>query len=269
MTSVSAFMGQITKLLIAESQKTTEIKLPDNAIISIVFSGLSPLWSEGSVDMSLKLAGIQMVLFSFKARPTQQTWILDEILSNLINMSKSKRNLRQFLLSDGKTIQFSSALFLQLLTAGVDLSDFESAVCGDCNKFDYVKLQEECRRRLGYTYKGINHIFTFYLSRCIKKSNEKSRDSKSSKDSDYQTLLRNFVEDILIVLNTPEFPIAEVFIRLFSKKLSSIIENDDKLELKQLALDLLGIILCRLKKISMQFPSDTSFTGAVVSFFFY
>ncbi|ORY01377.1 hypothetical protein K493DRAFT_405563 [Basidiobolus meristosporus CBS 931.73] len=103
------------------------------------------------------------------------------------------------------------------------------------------KFGSLCKSGLDAANFNASYIFKYLLSRCTK--------NKSSNEAEYRALLDNFMEDVLTVLNLPEWPGAELVVRIFSKIMVGYID-DKRAETytKSMAIDYLGIIAAKIKK---------------------
>ncbi|CAG8625178.1 13444_t:CDS:10, partial [Racocetra fulgida] len=123
-------------------------------------------------------------------------------------------------LPDGKSIQMVSALILQLI---------QSCAVG-ITHFGLKSVDDQQSEQL---VENLTNGVPNDLKKSIKNSNE----------SEYRVLLDNFMEDVITVLNYPEWPAAEMIIGYI---------NDKKADnyTKSMAIDYLGIIAGRIKKFA-------------------
>ncbi|GBB94464.1 hypothetical protein RclHR1_02360022 [Rhizophagus clarus] len=240
-------------------------ELSDSIVITVSFIAIGPFFidsaSGGSNNFfgnnveSMKLVALGLLRLVFTNHQKQRTWILEEILTSLIKLPTAKRNLRQYRLPDGKSIQMVSALILQLIqscTTGTNQYGSKE-VDGQCRDEIFgITIIEDVNnlKKCGSAWKtGIDaasanagYVFKFLLARCTKSI-------KNSNESEYRVLLDNFMEDVITVLNFPEWPAAEMIVHIFSKIMVGYI-NDKKADTytKSMAIDYLGTIAGRIKK---------------------
>ncbi|CAH1765510.1 15208_t:CDS:10, partial [Entrophospora sp. SA101] len=243
-------------------------ELSDTIVITVSFVAIGPFFVDtynsggnsifGNGLETVKLVALGLLRLIFTNHPKQRTWILEEILTSLIKLPTAKRNLRQYRLPDGKSIQMVSALILQLIQScttsmrklgskpSIDREQDEELYDIEMNN-DPGCLKKCCNRwKTGIDAASTNagFVFKFLLARCTKSL-------KNSNESEYRLLLDNFMEDVIAVLNYPEWPAAEMIVSIFSKILVGYI-NDNKADTvtKSMALDHLGIIAGRIKKFA-------------------
>ncbi|CAG8609117.1 3684_t:CDS:10, partial [Gigaspora margarita] len=239
--SIQEFFSRINKFLNSSSHFSFK------AGNSIFGNGLEPV----------KLVALGLLRTIFTNYQKQRTWILEEILTSLIKLPTTKRNLRQYRLPDGKSIQMVSALILQLIqSCTVGITHFglksvddqpgeqlvENLTSGAPN--DLKKCSSAWKTGIDSASSNAGCVFKFLLSRCTKSI-------KNSNESEYRVLLDNFMEDVITVLNYPEWPAAEMIVRIFSKIMIGYM-NDKKADnyTKSMAIDYLGIIAGRIKKFA-------------------
>ncbi|RHZ50276.1 hypothetical protein Glove_502g15 [Diversispora epigaea] len=242
-------------------------ELSDAIVITVSFIAIGPFFVDsmsgnnnsifGNGLEAVKLVALGLLRLIFTKHQKQRTWILEEILTSLIKLPTAKRNLRQYRLPDGKSIQMVSALILQLVqscTAGTNHINCETmgdqrdakGLEGDINN------DQNGLKKCGGVWKigidaastNVGYVFKFLLSRCTKTI-------KNSNESEYRILLDNFMEDVITVLNYPEWPAAEMIVLIFSKIMIGYI-NDKKADTytKSMAIDYLGTIAGRIKKFT-------------------
>jgi len=77
-----------------------------------------------------------------------------------------------------------------------------------------------------------------------------TRCSSKDEDNDYRVVLMNFLEDLLITLNLPEWPAAEVILHVLVSILLKALTKESKEStlLKGLAIDMIGMIAARVRQ---------------------
>jgi cohesin loading factor subunit SCC2 len=76
------------------------------------------------------------------------------------------------------------------------------------------------------------------------------RCSTREEDNDYRQLLANFVEDLLMTINLPEWPASQVLLRVLSGILLKNVKKDSKEStvLKTFSIEILGNVTAKVKK---------------------
>ncbi|KAG9292179.1 hypothetical protein G9A89_023899 [Geosiphon pyriformis] len=242
-------------------------ELSDSVVITVGFISVGPFFVDSMNSSAMyilgngglegvKLVALGLLRSIFTNHQKQRTWILEEILTSLIKLPTAKRNLRQYRLPDGKSIQMVSALILQLIQSctaglnehrprstedGTEEISVSDSIKGDIPD-DVFKVGHAWKKGIDAASANAHYVFKFLLARCTKLI-------KNSNESDYRLLLDNFMEDIITVLNYPEWPAAELVVRIFSKIMVGYID-DKKADTytKSMAIDYLGTIAGRIKK---------------------
>ncbi|CAG8449459.1 11998_t:CDS:10 [Ambispora leptoticha] len=253
---LASLLPMITNFLQRLYDLMQQEELSDNVVITVGFIAVGPFFVDtmnsnatailgsGGLD-GVKLVALGLLRSIFTNHQKQRTWILEEILTSLIKLPTAKRNLRQYRLPDGKSIQMVSALILQLIqscTAGLGDNKIRLAEERDVENKETDGFSTELQK-FGRAWKSgmdaasanAGYVFKFLLARCTKAV-------KNSNESDYRLLLDNFMEDVITVLNYPEWPAAELIGYIDDKKADTYT--------KSMAIDYLGTIAGRIKKFS-------------------
>ncbi|KAI9767390.1 MAG: Sister chromatid cohesion protein 2 [Candelina submexicana] len=224
----------------------------------------------------LRLAAMDIITKVFLTYTDQRTFIIDEILSSLEKLPVTKQSARQFKLGDGKSIQLVSALIMRLVqTSGTrphernssggprtvpSLHEFTSnshepledigsgyatrAFQGSQNEgcikeaeIDPVLAVEQLTTIVHPLYnqmqRSAQHVTKFLVQRALT--------STKTGDQPYRNLLDIFTEDFITVLNSPDWPAAEILLRVLLQSMVGIAEGDKSAApAKNVALDLMG-----------------------------
>ena len=85
-----------------------------------------------------------------------------------------------------------------------------------------------------------------------------SKTGSKNEDIDYRPLFENFVQDLLLTVNKPEWPAAEVLLSLLGKLLVQKFSNQKSdVTLRVSSLDCLGVVAARLRR-SGKYPSPAN-----------
>ncbi|KAJ9067298.1 Sister chromatid cohesion protein 2, variant 2 [Entomophthora muscae] len=245
-------------------------ELAFNIIINLVFTCLTALFSElvrasklaifspgASVNFKKQFQSVLQTIFVLY--PEQRSLVVEEVINSLINLPADKRSHKSFRLLDGKCIHIATAIVLQLTQSCAELSICKPLVASP----DYSRLQAEnfstvsesfpavvelfisgCRAGLEDSNKVVSPVLQFLLTRASK--------GKGPNEAEYRQILDTMVEDSLEVLNLPEWPAAEIFLRGLCIRLFKIADDGNDIALKSLAIDYLGTIASRIKKHSAE-----------------
>ena len=197
----------------------------------------------------------------YAAFPEQRSPILDEILSSLDRLPSTSRSARQYKLRDGKSIMLISALFMQLVqTAALesshkrpkqrtsrhriaanmaasdeDADELAIASDGDQNDIgpnDMSSLRAKADQLFVPASKSGQEIVMYMVSKASKVS--------KSGDSPYRNVLDLFVEDLVNLLPLPEWPAAELLLRMLAARMTELATTEKAAGIKNMALELLG-----------------------------
>ena len=225
---------------------------------------------------SLRRAAMDLLTTIFSRYSAQRLFIFDEILTSLQRLPVSEKHARQYKLTEGKNIMLVSALIMQLVqtsaiqstiskkrrilpltpkdrsgdaassvedgqaTAGAvedseDSDQSEEVTCGARGN-PMQKLSKESARLMDNAAKSAQYVVRFMVQRA-------STASKTG-ESPHRQHLDMFVQDLITVLGLPEWPAAELLLRmLFASCRNITVENPKSLApAKNMALELLGLM---------------------------
>ncbi|KAK7208601.1 sister chromatid cohesion C-terminus-domain-containing protein [Myxozyma melibiosi] len=196
---------------------------------------------------NLRVAAMDVLAQIFACQPEQRTFLLNEILTSLEKLPVSRQTARQYKLVGGGHIQLVTALILRLVqTAGSlhlnqkfasvsSVPQGDGAEDNDQQSDERAQFIQECARCNSEALKSSNDVISFLIERVLK--------SKSRDDQPYRGLLDLFTEDFLVVLESPEWPGAEVLLRSLAMRMISFANNEKEPALVcTMAIDILGTI---------------------------
>ncbi|ETV99256.1 hypothetical protein, variant 1 [Aphanomyces invadans] len=205
----------------------TGIKLQDSWILTLSNALIDTFSLEGSQATQANICLLQVRasgLFRgiFLHYPTHRALLIDDIFSVLLKLPSNKRNLRTFKLSHGDIqVQMISMLLVTLVQS--------------CVRVSLENVREAAR--------VIVHSF---VQKCMKK--EESNDCRQT--------FENFVDDLLVMLTSPEWPAVQLILESLSGGLTSLMaqQKANKLESQTslLALHLLGKICATIRQITCE-----------------
>ncbi|CAE6459153.1 unnamed protein product [Rhizoctonia solani] len=231
----------------------------------------------------LRLAALGLVRALFAAYESQRPWIVEEILGSLIKLPDMKLKAGQFKLRDGATIHVVSALLFQLVqTSAHDvrihaqkLARKRREAIADSKATSFAEggktplLDEHDREEIHLYLNGLESatktaktIVLFLTQR-----SGKNKNTKSTNEAEYRNIFDNLIQDILVVLNWPEWPAANLLMSIVCKFMLSSLEDvksSSDTAAKNMALDHLGEIATRLRDthLTMQLPFETIIVSA-------
>jgi len=213
-----------------------------------------------------RLVAMDMICQIFLLNPSQRQGIIDEILTSLEKLPLGKR-ARTFKLADGSSIQPVSALIMRLVqtSAGkdegrgssgrLDMTEGVQKVTGA--KAFIIQSEAQGASQHSTAIRDLDTISTPLLetarnnaSYVIKFIVNRALNSTKSGDTPYRNLLDLFVEDFITCLDNPDWPAAELLLRLLMLMMVGLVENDkSSIMAKNMALELLGTMCAAISKL--------------------
>ncbi|KAL2159890.1 hypothetical protein VTH06DRAFT_2023 [Thermothelomyces fergusii] len=221
----------------------------------------------------LRLVAMDMLSQIFLLNPSQRQGIFDEILTSLEKLPLGRR-ARTFKLVDGNSIQPVSALIMRLVQTSAGKADEGkngrrrgvAAEDGQETNGDHHPAAQETFAVRDEDQAAIQHstaiqeldslatslmdtakanasyVIKFIVNRALK--------STKSGDTPYRNLLDLFVEDFTTCLDNPDWPAAELLLRLLMVMMVNLVESDKSgVPAKNMALELLGTMGAAISKL--------------------
>ncbi|EHK22205.1 uncharacterized protein TRIVIDRAFT_54282 [Trichoderma virens Gv29-8] len=233
----------------------------------------------------IRSVAMDMLCQIFLIKPEQRQGIIDEILTSLEKLPVGKQSARHFKLSEGGNIQPVSALLMRLVQASsgrVEENESRAAVLralgGDDSKMDddnesEDELPDKRTKKTQITStintddqgaqqhavaiqeleaaaaplsegaaRNASYIINFIVKRAI--------GSTKSGDTPYRNLLDLFVEDFTTCLDSPDWPSAELLLRLLMLMMVQLFEAPKTpAPAKNMALELLGTMSAAISRL--------------------
>jgi cohesin loading factor subunit SCC2 len=188
----------------------------------------------------------------YAAYAEQRSPILDEILSSLDRSPSTSRSARQYKLRDGKSIMLVSALFMQLTqTSALEnahkrikatrskhrkTDEDESSAAEDeemeIDEDDLSRLRDKADELFDPASRSGQEIVLYMVGKASKVS--------KTGDSPYRNILDLFIEDLVNLLPQPEWPAAELLLRIMAAKMIELANAGKTAGIKNMALESLG-----------------------------
>ncbi|KAK3391072.1 hypothetical protein B0H63DRAFT_520266 [Podospora didyma] len=223
----------------------------------------------------LRLVAMDMLSQIFLLNPAQRQGIFDEILTSLEKLPLGKR-ARTFKLVDGSSIQPVSALIMRLVqtSAGkvdgaadqttkviqsVDALEDDAGDAPSGTASIVFKIRDEAHAASQHSnaireleavsaplmttaLQNASYVVSFIVNRALK--------STKSGDTPYRNLLDLFVEDFTSCLDNPDWPAAELLLRLLMGMMRKLVDGDKSgVPAKNMGLELLGIMGAAISKL--------------------
>ncbi len=244
--NIQHFYNRMREILNLIGEIVCQIDMTDTIVITLSSLSVMCFFVENINDLQLETLKILTNLFTRYEKHRQL--VLDDILSSLVKLHSTKRNIRTYKCFNGDSIQMFSALLLQLIQCEVntiDVMQLESATSLDEISF------EQKESHLINSYESSCQTAKKFLSVFFSKCKTKQA------DSDFRPIFENFIQDLLITVNKPEWPVSEIILNLLGIILVNQIQNDQNdVGSRVNSLEYLGQIVSQLRKDSLEYQNN-------------
>ncbi|OAA62309.1 Armadillo-type fold protein [Cordyceps fumosorosea ARSEF 2679] len=231
----------------------------------------------------------------FVNKPEQRQGIIDDILTSLEKLPVGKQSSKQFKLADGGSIQPVSALIMRLVQSSSGKVDQSSEgrraallrdLDGDADStptdtaepisrqgqaVSSLTSEEHASQQHAIAIQELDtlssplydtasrnasYVINFIVKRAI--------GSTKSGDTPYRNLLDLFVDDFTVCLDSPDWPCAELLLRLLMLRMVQLFEGQrTAVPAKNMALELLGSMSAAISRLRSHVKrTATNFEGA-------
>lgn len=252
--SMSLFYNKVCELVSLLGDLVDIQALTDTDILQVSNLGTSPFFVENISD--LQHSALKLVRSIFRKYLKHRDLILEDIFASLARLPSSKRTLRSYRLSGEVSIQMVTALVLQLIQCSVkipDKADEMSEAAGSEDGGNENRSQVDRNLLIITSYetalRTAQNFLSMFLNKCI---------SVGKDEEDYRPLFENFLQDLLVTLNRPDWPAAEVLLTLLGRLLIVTFNNKaNDVSLRVSAIDYLGVVAAHLRKDAVNSQQDT------------
>ncbi|KAI5785554.1 sister chromatid cohesion C-terminus-domain-containing protein [Peziza echinospora] len=262
--------------------------IPETAVTTMEFLAKDIIFIDNAVnekDSALgsqkverfRVAAMDILAKIFARYEDQRTFIFDEILTSLEKLPVNRQSARQFkLVEGGKNIQLVSALMITLVQTSATYNPPKSSrsidVVGEDGELTYNGDRKSRDANMDYEFDESNpqKAIDKLSSLCgnlqdTARANAKylvhylvQRAMRSTKtgDAPYRHLMDIFTEDFLAVLQSPEWPGADLLLEQILRSMLNIVDGDKQpAPAKTMALDLLGLMGSAICDINVHMKS--------------
>lgn len=269
---LGGLIHQTRKILNLFANFISSVDLAEDTITAIEFFIIKLIFVENAHNDKESALGFQkyeavrrgamdVLAKIFAKYPDQRPFILDEILVSLEKLPSTKQSARQFKLIDGRHIQLLSALVIQLVqttalqkgsnprkpkrgaASSRKPADEDSAESDDDNEESESddhergspldRLSREMEPLFDNAVRSAQYITRYIVQRAMT--------STKTGDQPYRNILDLFTEDLMSVLGSPDWPGAELLLRVMASQMVGIAEHDKSpANAKNMALEILG-----------------------------
>ena len=228
---------------------------------------------------ALRRIAMDIIAEIFSRYPEQRTFLFDEILTSLQKLPVTRQNARQFKLKDGKSIQLVSALIIRLVqtsgmrstsASGLRRNQSSPEANGESHSDSEPSDDEEDEESRGVSHNPISIRKSddldktppgsavqrlFHETKSLSESAAKSAQyvvqfvvsraltATKTGDQPHRQLLDIFAEDLIAVLGSPEWPGAELLLRILLIQMIGLADqNKGPAPAKTMALEMLGVM---------------------------
>jgi cohesin loading factor subunit SCC2 len=207
-------------------------KYTDTIILAISSFTVSCIYVENIFDLQAHSIIILPELFS--RYENHRDSILDDLLLSIIRLPTSKKSLRCYRLPSGESIQMFTALIMHLIHSPVSI--INTNLIDTTNELHLLN-----------TYSLAQNVAFKFLTLFFR-----SCGTKQGED-DYRIIFENFLSDLLITANRPEWPASEILLTLLSRILMKNFSNHSlSIQIRLQSLDYLGSVAAQLRKDTIE-----------------
>ncbi|VDM33859.1 unnamed protein product [Hydatigera taeniaeformis] len=232
-------------------------RLTDSLVLTLYSVGVSIFFVENVSE--LQLAGLKLVTGVFAQYPLCRKLIIEEIITGIARLPSSKRNLRTYRLNSEESIQMFTALALLLVQSVIELpvpnvSSQQRVLDGTSADIKTDNGETTIGQGASAAYRPDDEVLVTssykkaiitahnFLSAFLRKSTTKGED-------DYRIIFENFVNDLLLTVNKPEWPAAEVMLSLLGSLLVQQFNNKSlDQSIRVTSVDYLGTVASTLRR---------------------
>jgi cohesin loading factor subunit SCC2 len=230
---------------------------------------------------SLRVAAVDMLAQVFLGHPTQRLHILNELLASLEKLPSTKQGFRYSGFPEGGNVHLVSALIMRLIQSGTNNLDCMKRNKGQTiltsrksdeeeGEMDIVdqagksatprtsKISKRCTRKIHHTAiqelsaivlpllhttkHNATYVINFFVGRAF---------STQTRDVSFCNLLSLFVEDFVASLQCPEWPCAELLLRLLLFRMVPLAEGRKTAPwARTLALEFIGLMATAISSLN-------------------
>jgi cohesin loading factor subunit SCC2 len=244
--NIQYFFNKTREILNLIGDLVSQTDMTDTIVIILSTLTVMCFFVENINELQLECLKIATCIFT--RYPKHRQLVFDDIFASLIKLHPTKRNSRAFKCFDGDSIQMFSALILQLLQSEVSTLDCFNP--GGESRHSEVSFEEK-ETHLINTFESSCQTAKKFLSLFFAKCKTKQA------DFDFRPLFENFIQDMLVTVNKPEWPVAETVLNLLGIILVSQIQNEQSdVSSRVNSLEYLGQIVSQLRRDSLEYQKQ-------------
>lgn len=225
----------------------------------------------------IRLVAMDMLSQIFLKNPQSRNGIIDDVLSQIEKVPQTKQKARQFKLSDGRSIQPVSALILRLIqTSAGQATDTKTAQSKLLQSLDgnheqddgdvpaptalrtsSIQSEDQAASQHGRSAAELHGISAplaettrTSASNVINYMVIRAQTSTKTGESPFRRILENFVEDLVICLDSADWPASELLLRILMGRMMNLVDGErTAAPAKNMALEVLGSMGAAISKL--------------------
>ncbi|EFO84478.1 CRE-PQN-85 protein [Caenorhabditis remanei] len=218
--------------------------MTDTSVHSIASISLTPFFVANVGSLQIASMLLSANIFS-RAEDSLRFSMITDFLSSLHRAPQySQKNTNNgYTLPDGSWISTTTALFIQLVQAVIKVPKHKRHLDEEELAKRAKKDEALVKEAFLQASKVTNAFLNGFLAKCSQKGN------KMDGEEDYRILFSNFLQELLVALNSPEWPASEMILTaLGSLLVKNFRSKSTDMTIRQASLDYLGNITAKLRR---------------------
>ena len=231
------FYNKMREILSLLGKLVTITDLTDTIVITLSSLAVMCFFVENINELQLEALKVLTGIFTKYSKHRQL--VLDDILGSLIKLNSGKRHAKLYKCHNGDSIQMFTALVLQLIQCEVSPIQQNDALF-DLKESHLITAYEDASQTA-------KKFLSLFFSKCKTKQ----------ADSDLRPIFENFIQDLLVTVNKPEWPVSEIILNLLGIILVTQIQSESSdVGSRVNSLEYLGQIVSQLRKDSLEYQKN-------------
>ncbi|KAL5346662.1 Sister chromatid cohesion protein 2 [Pseudogymnoascus australis] len=262
-----ALISAFERILALLASLVRVIKFSETEADTLVSTALLLLFADHGTEKTglkkLRVAALDLLVQIFYYYVSQRPSILNEILVSL-KKTKASQKSRDFKLHNGGGIRLVSALIMRIIQSAGSKYDDSNSYVGNTSELaleaDRLKalkpeathpsLEKRTKKGKSMNIRELSAFVTPLLETATTIAMQivgfvidRALDPTETRDESFRNSLYIFVEDFIRSFDCPEWPAAEILLRLTLFKMTRLLESDETTStVKLMAVDILGLI---------------------------
>ncbi|CAB3404907.1 unnamed protein product [Caenorhabditis bovis] len=226
--------------------------IPDSSIHNMASMSVSSFFVSNVGELQIQSMRLASNIFSRGDHQIRLS-MMSDILSSLHRIpTTSVKNVNNgYRLGNDQWISNTTALVMQLIQSVIKMPKYKKTDDDNDNGQRQINQDAVVRDSFLQASKITNGFLSGFLKKCSQKG------SKLDGEEDYRILFSHFLQEILLALYQPEWPVAEMIIASAGALLVQHFKSKNTdITIRQASLDFLGLVTARLRKESKEVAED-------------